>query len=296
MTAIWTSERLIEIEAPKLLEDYPRAKCFITKERTMGTVEKDSQGSRQDIDVSGGDEDIIDLEEHAKHGKTLPKGKRYRIKIDQEKHITVDPIITGRQLLNLAGRKPVKEHLVYFIRHEGLIEDISLEETVDLRTPGLERFITFKSDRSFRFELDGKRQDWGAPEITGATLRKLAGVGADHNVWLELRDDKDRRIKPKELVDLTTPGIERFYTAPKPPPEFEVIVNARPHILAEQTVTYEMVVQLAYPGCQSQGNVTFSMTYRHAASRPHSGELGPGGTVKVKRKGTVFNVVRTIKS
>jgi hypothetical protein len=42
-------------------------------------------------------------------------------------------------------------------------------------------------------------------------------------------------------------------------------------------------------------NVVFSMTYRHAASKPHAGELGPGGVVEVK-KGTVFNVTRTVQS
>jgi hypothetical protein len=37
------------------------------------------------------------------------------------------------------------------------------------------------------------------------------------------------------------------------------------------------------------------MTYRHAASVPHAGELGAGGFVDVKQ-GTVFNVYLTIKS
>ena len=38
------------------------------------------------------------------------------------------------------------------------------------------------------------------------------------------------------------------------------------------------------------------MTYRHAASMPHAGELGAGGSVEVKKKGTVFNVTRTVQS
>ena len=38
------------------------------------------------------------------------------------------------------------------------------------------------------------------------------------------------------------------------------------------------------------------MTYRHAASNPHAGELGDGGTVDVKKKGTIFNVTRTVQS
>ena len=54
-------------------------------------------------------------------------------------------------------------------------------------------------------------------------------------------------------------------------------------------------MQLAFPGPHDT-NVVFSMTYRHAASKPHAGELAAGGTVDVKRKGTVFNVTRTVQS
>jgi hypothetical protein len=75
---------------------------------------------------------------------------------------------------------------------------------------------------------------------------------------------------------------------------FEIIVNARPHTVHGREVTFEQIVELAFPGAH-EPNVVFSMTYRHAASKPHSGELGPGGIVEVK-KGTIFNVTRTVQS
>ncbi len=53
-------------------------------------------------------------------------------------------------------------------------------------------------------------------------------------------------------------------------------------------------MQLAFPGSH-EANVLFSMTFRHAASKPHAGELSAGGSVDVK-KGTVFNVTRTVQS
>jgi len=82
---------------------------------------------------------------------------------------------------------------------------------------------------------------------------------------------------------------------PKPVLTFEIIVNSRPHVVPTELVTFEQVVQLAFPGDQPKPNIEFSMTYRHAASKPHAGELGAKGTVEVK-KGTVFNVTKTIKS
>ena len=77
--------------------------------------------------------------------------------------------------------------------------------------------------------------------------------------------------------------------------ETEIIVNARPHKVPGREVTYDEILELAFPGPHTDPNIVFSMTYRHAASHPSAGELGPGGTVKV-REGTVFNVTRTVKS
>lgn len=136
----------------------------------------------------------------------------YRIKIDDTQYKVDDPVLTGRQLLNLADKSPVEEHLIYHLGPDNLLEDIGLEETIDLREAGRERFLTFKSDRSFRFELDSQRQDWGAPKISESTLRKLAGVGPEYRVWLEQRDDEDRKLALGEIVDLSGKGVERFFT------------------------------------------------------------------------------------
>lgn len=77
--------------------------------------------------------------------------------------------------------------------------------------------------------------------------------------------------------------------------ETEIIVNSRPREIPGKIAGFEQVVQLAFPGAAADNNTVYSMTYRHAAAHPHAGELGPGGKVKVK-KGTVFNVTRTVRS
>jgi hypothetical protein len=78
------------------------------------------------------------------------------------------------------------------------------------------------------------------------------------------------------------------------PRETEIIVNARKRTVKGNEVSFEEIVQLAFPGSH-EADVAFSMTFRHAASEPHAGELGPGGHVRVK-DGTVFNVTKTIRS
>ena len=59
---------------------------------------------------------------------------------------------------------------------------------------------------------------------------------------------------------------------------------------------HEQVVKLAFPDAGTQPNVVYSMTYRNAASKPHAGELGTGGSVEVKKEGTIFNVTPTVQS
>lgn len=151
------------------------------------------------------------------------------------------------------------------------------------------------SDRDFKLTLNDHELLWGKPVISGTILYGLAKPADGEGVYLELSGDQDRLVEHQDLIDLTEPSIERFITAPKRPPTYEIIVNSRPRTVNARTVTFEQIVQLAFPG-QHEPNVVFSMTYRHAASTPHAGELGSGGSVDVKKKGTVFNVTRTVQS
>ena len=157
--------------------------------------------------------EIEDLEICAKEGK-VPHGKsRLKILVNDKQFVIDDPVPTGRQILDLAGLRPVEEHLLFQFLLAGQLEEILLDETTDLRKPGIERFITFKSDRSFRFLIDGRQFEWGASEISGFQLKKLAGVDPEtYGVWLMVKGDEDKRIGNRELVKLDGPGVERFFT------------------------------------------------------------------------------------
>jgi len=126
----------------------------------------------------------------------------YRIQIDEKPYIVNDPVITGLQLLDLVDRRPADEYLIFQVLQGGQLEEIRLDETTDLRKPGLERFITFQSDRSFRLVIDGRRFEWGRPLINGLELKQLAGVDpATYGIWLEVRGAEDRAIADNELQE-----------------------------------------------------------------------------------------------
>ncbi len=241
-----------------------------------------------------------DTGQAAREGRPPRTTSGYRIQyaegnLDFRPVDVTDPVPLGRQILDSAGANPRDGYSLFAILPTGDFEDVRLDEPFDLRGHGAERFVAFQTDREFKLTLDDRQLAWGKPAIGGSALYALADVGKGRAVFLKVQGGEDRLIEPEEIIDLTAPVIERFVTGPKPPPTFEIIVNARPRIVADCHVTFGQVVQLAFPG-STEPNVVFSVTYRHAASLPHAGELGAGGSVEVKKKGTIFNVTKTIQS
>lgn len=72
---------------------------------------------------------------------------------------------------------------------------------------------------------------------------------------------------------------------------FKIIVNGTPELWSGNVITYEQVVQLAFPGAPSEMLFTVSYSSEHGKS----GTLAPGGKTDVK-EGMVFDVVKTNRS
>lgn len=244
--------------------------------------------------------DYDDVGTAIREGRPLRPAGGYRILIagadlNFRPSLVADPVPLGRQILASAGLDPQKGHSLFAILSTGDFEDVRLDEPFDLRGRGAERFVTFDTDRTFKLTLNDRQLMWGNPNISGAALYTLGNVGENDAVFRDVRGGSDQLIEPDDVIDLTAAGIERFIIAPKPPQTYEIIVNARPRIVNDKRVTFEQVVQLAFPGTPAP-NIVFSMTYRHAASVPHSGELAAGGSVVVKKQGTIFNVTSCVQS
>lgn len=90
-------------------------------------------------------EELIDLEEWAKAGKTPKPAKVYRIRIDKEKKDVTVPSMTGRQILGLVNKTPENYMLSQKI-HGGAPVPIDVDKTVRFDTPGIERFQTLARD------------------------------------------------------------------------------------------------------------------------------------------------------
>ena len=245
--------------------------------------------------------DFDDVGEAIREGRALREAAAYRIRFGLDglafRNINVpDPVPTGRQILDSAGLDRRGDYLLFAILGTGDFEDIRLDETVDLRGKGAERFIAFKSDRDFKFKLNDSQMAWGRAELLGSVLYDLADPSPEEAIFLEVGGGEDRLIEPDDRINLDEAGIERFITAPRPNKGYVIVVNAVEETVPDKHVTFEQVVKLSHPNAPPETNVKFSMTYRNAAALPHAGELGEGGSVEVKKHGTIFNVTRTVQS
>ncbi|ABF10230.1 conserved hypothetical protein [Cupriavidus metallidurans CH34] len=206
-----------------------------------------------------------------------------------------DPVPLGRQVLTAAGMHGDDNYSLFNILESGDFEDVRLDEQIDLRRPGAERFIAFKSDRNFKLTVNGSQVVWGRPTISGADLYALSKPADGEAVFMVVSGGEDRQIEREDDVDLAAPGVERFENAPKRHPKVVIIVNGTKEELPAPLVTFDQLVALAYPGQPPQPGITYSITYYKVASYPHQGPMAPGGSVEAKN-GSIFNVGRTIQS
>lgn len=204
-----------------------------------------------------------------------------------------DPVVTGSQILTAAGARPASDFLVFQVLRDGALEVVRPEQTVDLRSAGAEKFLVFRSDRSFRFFLDERAFDWGASQISGGTIKRLAGVPSETtDVWLDIAGGADRVIEDKEMVDLASPGTERFITRQI---KITIKVNSRPREVDRRVLAYWDVVKLAYPEAVPSDQIIYSIDYAAGPRQNPEGSLVEGQFVYIK-EGMKFYVTPTDKS
>jgi hypothetical protein len=93
-------------------------------------------------------DDIVDLEEYAKRGEKPPLAKGYRIRINGEAYVVQDPVITGREVLTLAGLVPPENYTLRLKQAGEKPRKIELDEKVDLRHLGVEKFKALPRDQT----------------------------------------------------------------------------------------------------------------------------------------------------
>ena len=103
---------------------------------------------KEDPGVEAVLDDVIDLEDYAKRGERAPLAKGYRIRINGEPFVVHDPKPTGRAILTLAGLTPPEAYTLRVKLAGQKPHKVGLDEHVDLRRPGVEKFKALPRDQT----------------------------------------------------------------------------------------------------------------------------------------------------
>jgi hypothetical protein len=105
-------------------------------------------GTKEDVGVEQVLDEVVDLEEYAKLGKRPPLSKGYRIRVNGDPFVVHDPKPTGRAILTLAGLLPAEEYTLREKVAGQKPRKVGLDEHVDLRRPGVEKFKALPRDQT----------------------------------------------------------------------------------------------------------------------------------------------------
>ena len=99
--------------------------------------------------------------------------KPYKVQIDKQQLETQEATPTARELLVLAGKLP-PEHFALYRKDKGQPQRLQLDERVDLREPGVERFVTLPLDQTEG--LGAGRRQFSLPQEDMEWLESLGLV------------------------------------------------------------------------------------------------------------------------
>lgn len=93
-------------------------------------------------------DEIADLEMYAREGKQPPRSRGYRILVNGKPIVVQEQFITGRQVLTLANLTPPEDYTLRVKLAGQRPRKVELDETVDLRHPGVEKFKALPRDQT----------------------------------------------------------------------------------------------------------------------------------------------------
>jgi hypothetical protein len=162
------------------------------------------------LDAPGADE-VVDVEAYTKADKKPPIGKKYRVKIGDEPFVFDHHLVTGKELLEKAGKTPVECYSLYLKLKGCDFEKVTLSETVDLSKPGIEQFVV-KPPEVFHYLVDDEPETTDEKFLTANQILENAGLKLlDYYLVQVFADGSQKSYKdiPNQRIEMKCPG-EKF--------------------------------------------------------------------------------------
>lgn len=158
-----------------------------------------------------GANEVIDLEAYSKADKKPPLGKKYKVKIDDEYYIFDHHIVTGKEILEKAGKVPVECHSLYKKLKHCDFEKVDLKEKIDLAEHGIEHFVV-KPPLVFHYTVDAEPETTEEKELTPNQILELAGITPINDYYLVQINSDGSQIsyvdKPNEPIKMKCPAMK----------------------------------------------------------------------------------------
>ena len=146
-----------------------------------------------------------------------------------------------------------------------------------------------------RIHIDQKAYHSPNP-TTGADLYELGHVPEDKVLYKEVQGDHEDKLVRIDRPEIHLKEDEHFHTGEPPEKHYSIIVNADPVVVDHDVLTFDELVKIAFPVPPTGTDPEFTVSFEHAKSVPHHGDLAPNGKVTVKKHGTIFDVDHTNRS
>lgn len=142
-----------------------------------------------------------------------------------------------------------------------------------------------------RFTVDGEPLEIETNSLTASEILALVGKKPDQWYLVEEIGGEQREFRDPD-EEITINDQSAFLAKPR---AITIVVDGQPKTVPTRDVSWDEVVDLAFPAERQNQDLTFVVTYSDAA-HDKSGLLEQGGTVRVKEKGTSFNVAKHRRS
>lgn len=155
--------------------------------------------------------EIIDIEEYTRLDKKPTQAKKYLIRIDDEKYEVHKSELSGREILEIAHKKPIECYLLFQkIKGHEHLKKIELDEEVDLKKPGIERFETKQFEGVRKYYLDDEPYTTAEKQLTSRQILIKANLNPEDFYIKEIVGDEQISYKDKLDVPIDICPETRF--------------------------------------------------------------------------------------
>lgn len=156
--------------------------------------------------------EVVDLQEFSKSDRKPPVGKKYQTLVDQELVLFDKEKVIGREVLLKGGKKPPECFSLYLKRKGCEPDRISLDELVDLTSPGVEIFFT-KPPEIFFYDMDSEPETTDLKEMSPVQIMVAAGVDPKTHYLVQALDNGDQikyNENPEQPIKMRCPRMKFF--------------------------------------------------------------------------------------